>query len=105
MSDPLYHGNLLLSLRRLLTGRHSLVEIRLIEVGQADPRETHVVNRARTLADPRRRHWVLLVRGRVVVPGDDVDDCSGWQQRGDIVGGRIRDAPIEVEVAHGDEHV
>src|SRR5262249_25506309 len=81
-------------------GHHALLEIRLVEIIQADPSETHFVDRALAVADPVLRIGVELVVVRVVVPGADVDDGAGGQQRSRVVGVWVSDAPAELVIAH-----
>src|SRR6266508_351800 len=83
----------------LLSRRHALLIVRLLEIEQADPRKAHLIDRALSVADPVPRVRVVLVRRRVVVPRRNVNDGAGRQQRRDLLDVRIGNVPAELIVA------
>src|ERR1051326_4227451 len=66
-------------------GQDALPEIGLLEIIQADPREAHLVDGALAVTHPVLRIGIELVVVGVVVPGSNVNDRAGGQQRSHII--------------------
>src|SRR5262249_53515642 len=77
-----------------------LLVIGVLEIGKCHPGETHLVDGPLSISNPVSWIRVVFVISRVVMPGRNVNDRSGWQQRCDLVLVWIRDVPAELIVAH-----
>src|SRR5579863_4759345 len=88
-----------------VSGFDALIEVRLVEIVQADPGETHLVDGALTAPHPVFGVGIVLVIVGVVVPGGHVNDRPCGQQRSHILGVWIRDAPAELVIAHATERL
>src|ERR1700730_9753569 len=98
-------GPLLASLHQFLPGGHALLVIGLVEVVQANPGETHLINGPLPAPHPVLRIRIELVVIRIVVPGGDVNDRAGGEQRGNILRIVICNAPAELIVTYATERL
>src|SRR4029453_6891469 len=96
----------ILSLGRCRASRlDSLLEVALVQIVQAYPRETPLIDRPLPVAHPVLWIWVVLILVAVVVPSGDVNDRAGGQQRSGLLRVRIGDAPAILIIAYATERL
>src|SRR5437870_11701455 len=100
-TKPTSRALILFSCSRL----YPLLKIRFVQIRQRDPCEAHFIDRPLPVANPVSRIRVVFVVGRVVVPRRNVNDRSGRQQWGGVVGIWIRDMPPELIGTHTAERL
>src|SRR2546421_7457645 len=87
------------------SGLDSPLDVGLVEITQAHPRETHLIDRPLPVAHPVLWIWVVLIVVAVVVPGGDVNDRSGGQQWSGLLRVGIGDAPAILVIAYATQRL
>src|SRR5436190_2084781 len=93
---PLRRRRVLLA-RRVPVGKRLLIFL-FAEIDPADPRETHLVDRAVAVANPVLRIGIGAVGGRVVVPADDVNHRAGGDEWRGLVLVVVNGVPVVIPV-------